>query len=38
VVVSYCVWLMTVSWRAIQLRKHAVAASASIVGTIVAQL
>jgi hypothetical protein len=38
VVVSYCVWLMTVSWRAIHLRKHAVAASASIVGTIVAQL
>ena len=27
VVLSYCGWLMTVSWRAIQLRKNAVDAS-----------
>ena len=30
VVLSYCAWLMTVSWRAIQLRKNAVDASASV--------
>jgi hypothetical protein len=27
VVLSYCAWLMTVSWRAIQLRRNAVDAS-----------